>query len=156
EGDDADVGGLEAAHQGHEGADAVGQEDVELADAGPVAAPGRLEGGFGPGIFAERHADSLALGCGCATGRPPRPGPCFLYAAGRRAVNSTWRTEEMGMSQPDLLQFTQDVGVAAVLGAVIGLERQIRHHSAGLRTNALVCAGAAMFVAMPRLLGDDK
>jgi putative Mg2+ transporter-C (MgtC) family protein len=60
------------------------------------------------------------------------------------------------MSQPDLLQFTQDVGIAAILGAVIGLERQIRHHSAGLRTNALVCAGAAMFVAMPRLLGDDK
>jgi putative Mg2+ transporter-C (MgtC) family protein len=54
-----------------------------------------------------------------------------------------------------LLQFTLNVTAAAVMGAVIGLERQVRHHSAGLRTNALVCAGAAMFVALPRLLGAD-
>jgi putative Mg2+ transporter-C (MgtC) family protein len=59
------------------------------------------------------------------------------------------------MNQAELLQFTQDVATAAALGAVIGVERQIRHHTAGLRTNALVCAGAAMFVAMPRLLGAD-
>jgi putative Mg2+ transporter-C (MgtC) family protein len=32
------------------------------------------------------------------------------------------------------------------LGTVIGLERQISRHMAGLQTNALVCSGAALFV----------
>jgi putative Mg2+ transporter-C (MgtC) family protein len=35
---------------------------------------------------------------------------------------------------------------AFVLGGVIGLERQIRQRTAGLRTNVLVCVGAALFV----------
>jgi putative Mg2+ transporter-C (MgtC) family protein len=34
---------------------------------------------------------------------------------------------------------------AAVFGGVIGLERESRDHEAGLRTHALVCAGAALF-----------
>ena len=37
---------------------------------------------------------------------------------------------------------------ALVLGASIGAERQWRHRSAGLRTNTLVCLGAAAFVNM--------
>ena len=36
--------------------------------------------------------------------------------------------------------------VAFVLGSIIGLERQIRQRTAGLRTNVLVCVGAALFV----------
>jgi putative Mg2+ transporter-C (MgtC) family protein len=36
--------------------------------------------------------------------------------------------------------------VAFVLGGAIGLERQIRQRTAGLRTNVLVCTGAALFV----------
>jgi putative Mg2+ transporter-C (MgtC) family protein len=47
-----------------------------------------------------------------------------------------------------------NVGVALVLGLAIGLERQFRHHPAGLRTNALVCTGAALFVSMTHLLSD--
>src|SRR5690606_5857297 len=35
---------------------------------------------------------------------------------------------------------------AFVLGAVIGLERQYRQRTAGLRTNVLVAVGAAIFV----------
>jgi putative Mg2+ transporter-C (MgtC) family protein len=35
---------------------------------------------------------------------------------------------------------------AFVFGSVIGLERQIRQRTAGLRTNALVAVGAAVFV----------
>lgn len=38
------------------------------------------------------------------------------------------------------------LSVAFVLGAVIGLERQIRQRTAGLRTNTLVAVGAAIFV----------
>ena len=35
--------------------------------------------------------------------------------------------------------------VALVLGALIGLERETREHTAGMRTNALVALGAALF-----------
>jgi putative Mg2+ transporter-C (MgtC) family protein len=38
--------------------------------------------------------------------------------------------------------------VALALGAVIGLERQWRQRTAGLRTNALVALGAALFRAV--------
>jgi len=38
------------------------------------------------------------------------------------------------------------LGLAFVLGAVVGLERQYRQRTAGLRTNVLVAVGAALFV----------
>ena len=38
--------------------------------------------------------------------------------------------------------------VAAVLGGVIGLERQLRKKPAGLRTNMFICFGSAMFTIM--------
>jgi putative Mg2+ transporter-C (MgtC) family protein len=38
--------------------------------------------------------------------------------------------------------------VALGLGAAIGLERQLRNHEAGLKTNALVSLGSALFVTM--------
>jgi putative Mg2+ transporter-C (MgtC) family protein len=44
--------------------------------------------------------------------------------------------------------------VALAMGTIIGLERQWGRHPAGLRTNALVALGAAMFVAMTPLMGD--
>lgn len=37
------------------------------------------------------------------------------------------------------------VGLAALLGATIGLDRELRGHAAGLRTNILVCTAAAVF-----------
>ncbi|WP_307802866.1 MgtC/SapB family protein [Frigoribacterium sp. PvP032] len=40
------------------------------------------------------------------------------------------------------------VALAALLGAAVGAERQVRARSAGLRTNALVALGAALFVVM--------
>lgn len=55
----------------------------------------------------------------------------------------------------DLLEFTGRVGLALLLGASIGLERQFRQHPAGLRTNALVSVGAALFVSLSALM-DDK
>ena len=41
--------------------------------------------------------------------------------------------------------FGQVIGLVAavVLGALIGLERQLRQHPAGLHTNALVALGSA-------------
>jgi putative Mg2+ transporter-C (MgtC) family protein len=38
--------------------------------------------------------------------------------------------------------------LAALLGGAIGLERQLRHKPAGLRTNMFICFGAAMFTVM--------
>lgn len=46
------------------------------------------------------------------------------------------------------LEFMSNVLAAVVLGAAIGFERQWRQRLAGLRTNALVAAGAAAFVAL--------
>jgi putative Mg2+ transporter-C (MgtC) family protein len=52
------------------------------------------------------------------------------------------------------LEFTLHIAIALLLGVAIGLERQFRQHPAGLRTNALVCVGAALFVSLTRLMGD--
>jgi putative Mg2+ transporter-C (MgtC) family protein len=38
--------------------------------------------------------------------------------------------------------------LAAVLGGLIGLERELRHRPAGLRTNMFICFGAAMFTVL--------
>jgi putative Mg2+ transporter-C (MgtC) family protein len=42
---------------------------------------------------------------------------------------------------------------AAVLGGVLGVERQYEHKSAGMRTHMLVALGAALFTAAPALAG---
>jgi putative Mg2+ transporter-C (MgtC) family protein len=54
----------------------------------------------------------------------------------------------------EVLGFIFRVACALAMGTAIGLERQIRQHPAGLRTNALVCVGAALFVSLSRLMGD--
>ena len=43
---------------------------------------------------------------------------------------------------------------AVVFGALIGFERQLRGHPAGLHTNALVALGSAAFVVASMLVGD--
>jgi putative Mg2+ transporter-C (MgtC) family protein len=52
--------------------------------------------------------------------------------------------------------FSLNIGVALALGIVIGLERQWGQHPAGLRTNALVSLGAALFVSMSALMQDNN
>jgi putative Mg2+ transporter-C (MgtC) family protein len=42
--------------------------------------------------------------------------------------------------------------VAASLGAVIGIERQLKHRPAGLRTNMFMCFGAALFTIASGLI----
>jgi putative Mg2+ transporter-C (MgtC) family protein len=44
--------------------------------------------------------------------------------------------------------------IAVVLGALIGLERQLRNHPAGIHTNALVALGAAAYVIAGTIVGD--
>ncbi len=42
--------------------------------------------------------------------------------------------------------------VAAILGGLIGLEREFKHRAAGLRTNLFICFGAAMFTLLSERL----
>jgi putative Mg2+ transporter-C (MgtC) family protein len=42
--------------------------------------------------------------------------------------------------------------LAAVLGGLIGLERELKHRAAGLRTNMFICFGAAMFTVLSERL----
>jgi putative Mg2+ transporter-C (MgtC) family protein len=52
--------------------------------------------------------------------------------------------------------FAYHLAASLLLGALIGAERQRRQRTAGLRTNALVCSGAAMFVLLARLLSASN
>jgi putative Mg2+ transporter-C (MgtC) family protein len=45
--------------------------------------------------------------------------------------------------------------LAAILGGLIGLERQLKHRAAGLRTNMFICFGAAMFTLLSRGLAAE-
>jgi putative Mg2+ transporter-C (MgtC) family protein len=51
-----------------------------------------------------------------------------------------------------LTNFLLDSGCALGLGLLIGLERQLGQHPAGVRTNGLVAAGAALYVLLGRSL----
>ena len=42
--------------------------------------------------------------------------------------------------------------LAAILGGLIGLEREFKHRAAGLRTNMFICFGAAMFTLLSERL----
>ena len=44
--------------------------------------------------------------------------------------------------------------LAVVLGAMIGLEREIRGKAAGLRTNVLICLGATVFTIISKYMGS--
>jgi putative Mg2+ transporter-C (MgtC) family protein len=49
--------------------------------------------------------------------------------------------------------------LAAILGGIIGLERELKHRPAGLRTNMFICFGAALFTILSdalavKYLGD--
>jgi putative Mg2+ transporter-C (MgtC) family protein len=55
----------------------------------------------------------------------------------------------------DLITFALNIGAALVMGMAIGLERQFRQHTAGLRTNTLVCLGAALFVSVSRTIDHE-
>jgi len=45
--------------------------------------------------------------------------------------------------------------LAAILGGFIGLERELKHRPAGLRTNMFICFGAALFTVLSRALASE-
>ena len=46
--------------------------------------------------------------------------------------------------------------LAVVCGAAVGLERQLKHKPAGLRTNILICLGAALFTVISRQMAEGQ
>ncbi len=57
------------------------------------------------------------------------------------------------MDTADSLELVLRFGLAAVLGAMVGLERESRNKIAGVRTHALVSLGAAIFATSGALAG---
>lgn len=45
--------------------------------------------------------------------------------------------------------------LAAILGGMIGLERELKHRAAGLRTTMFICFGAALFTVLSRSLAAE-
>ena len=45
--------------------------------------------------------------------------------------------------------------LAAILGGMIGIERELKHRAAGLRTNMFICFGAALFTLLSRGLAAE-
>lgn len=70
---------------------------------------------------------------------------------------SIWNTVLAEFSDiPDAAQITRitvRLLVAALLGGLLGYEREQRGKSAGVRTHMLVAIGAALFVLIPQLAG---
>ena len=59
------------------------------------------------------------------------------------------------MPVDDQLEIVGRMTLAAVLGGLIGLERELRGYPAGIRTLALVTLGAALFTDVSQILGGD-
>src|SRR3990167_3745308 len=51
-----------------------------------------------------------------------------------------------------LPQFLVRCGTAALCGAMIGLERELKRKPAGFRTNILICVGAAIYMSVGLLV----
>lgn len=61
----------------------------------------------------------------------------------------------MDVSTGDQLEILGRLVLAGFLGALIGLERELRGYPAGIRTLALVAVGSALFTDVSRLMGGD-
>ncbi|HTA24925.1 MAG TPA: MgtC/SapB family protein [Terriglobales bacterium] len=71
------------------------------------------------------------------------PTPHHIYE-----ILQTEMTSMVGVSMVRLV-------VAAVLGGLIGLERELKHRPAGLRTNLFICLGAAMYTLLSDALAVE-
>ena len=54
-----------------------------------------------------------------------------------------------------LMPFLVRCGAAALCGAIVGLERELKRKPAGLRTNILICVGPAMYMTVGLLILKD-
>ena len=47
-------------------------------------------------------------------------------------------------------------GVAAICGALIGIERELKNKPAGVRTNILICLGASIYMSVGLLVPSER
>lgn len=52
--------------------------------------------------------------------------------------------------------FILRIALSLTLGFLIGLERQLTGHPAGIRINVLICMGTSFFTLFPMLYGSDQ
>jgi putative Mg2+ transporter-C (MgtC) family protein len=64
---------------------------------------------------------------------------------------NAFRTEIGVVLSTSILRLT----IAAILGGIIGLERQLKHKPAGLRTNMFICFGSALFTVLSGQLAGN-
>lgn len=55
-----------------------------------------------------------------------------------------------------LNDFVLRISLSLALGFLIGLERQLTGHPAGIRINVLICIGSSFFTLFPILYGSDQ
>jgi putative Mg2+ transporter-C (MgtC) family protein len=60
--------------------------------------------------------------------------------------------EQLAFSQGTILRML----MACAMGAAVGWEREWRHKASGLRTNILICMGAALFTMLSSVLAGDS
>ena len=65
------------------------------------------------------------------------------------------RAKKRGLMEISDLDMIARVAVAAILGAAFGIERELQHKTAGLRTHTLVAAGAALFTVAGASVSSD-
>ncbi|WNW10052.1 MgtC/SapB family protein [Pseudomonas sp. DTU_2021_1001937_2_SI_NGA_ILE_001] len=71
-------------------------------------------------------------------------------------VLTTAQAEFAGLTNvAELTRVALRLATAAVLGGILGFEREHRGKAAGVRTHMLVCMGAALFVLAPEMAGTD-
>jgi putative Mg2+ transporter-C (MgtC) family protein len=52
------------------------------------------------------------------------------------------------MFSPEIIDYLIKILLSIILGGLIGMERELTHHWAGLRTHVLVCLGSTLFMFM--------
>ena len=68
-----------------------------------------------------------------------------------------WQELMVGVpTDREMVQFVIRILIAMLVGAIIGLEREVTGKPAGLRTHMLVSLGSAMFVLIPLEIGLPK
>lgn len=51
-----------------------------------------------------------------------------------------------------IFDFILQLSFSITLGFIIGLERQLTGHLAGIRTNILICFGSCLFIQLPSII----
>src|SRR5437763_9912623 len=86
----------------------------------------------------------------------------FLHRRGAKILPTLAKMNELYRIFVSKMGFPPVVGqtvvrlvVATILGGVIGLEREIRHKPAGLRTNMFMCLASALFTILSFELASE-